>query len=143
MFWGCSSLTTPPVLPATTVVEECYEDMFYDCSALTSAPELPATTMQNLCYSSMFYGCTSLTTAPVLPATTLATNCYSGMFQDCANLTSITVYFTSWDTVPTATTSWIGGVSFPATGTFNCPAALADEVDGDNKKPTGWTKTPL
>ena len=50
--------------------------MFSNCTSLTSAPSLPATTLADYCYEDMFYGCTSLTTAPSLPATTLATNCY-------------------------------------------------------------------
>jgi len=50
--------------------------MFYGCTSLTTPPELPATTLDSYCYWSMFYGCTSLTTAPELPATTLTTYCY-------------------------------------------------------------------
>ena len=34
--------------------------MFYGCTSLTKAPALPATTMAQSCYASMFYGCTSL-----------------------------------------------------------------------------------
>ena len=89
MFWGCTSLTTAPALPATTLAENCYSGMFYNCTKLTSAPpELPATTLASACYTSMFYGCTSLTTAPALPATTLAGSCYNGMFYGCTKLTS-------------------------------------------------------
>ena len=76
LFEGCSSLTTAPELPATTLAEGCYSNMFNCCISLTTAPELPATTLANNCYDNMFYRCTSLTSAPELPATTLATNCY-------------------------------------------------------------------
>ena len=34
--------------------------MFGDCSSLTQAPELPATTLVDHCYDSMFYGCSKL-----------------------------------------------------------------------------------
>ena len=34
MFQGCSGLTTAPVLPATTLVANCYYQMFYGCSSL-------------------------------------------------------------------------------------------------------------
>ena len=34
MFNGCTSLTTAPELPATTLVENCYKQMFYDCTKL-------------------------------------------------------------------------------------------------------------
>ena len=88
MFYGCTSLTTTPALPATTLASYCYSSMFYGCAALTTAPELPATTLGNNCYENMFGGCTSLTTAPSLPATTLAAGCYSNMFYDCAALTT-------------------------------------------------------
>ena len=88
MFSGCTSLTTAPALPATTLADRCYSSMFYDCTSLTTAPALPATTLAEGCYNSMFSGCTSLTTAPALPATTLADRCYSIMFGRCTNLTT-------------------------------------------------------
>ena len=34
--------------------------MFYGCTSLTTAPELPATTLVNSCYTQMFFGCTKL-----------------------------------------------------------------------------------
>ena len=64
----------------------CYAYMFYDCTSLTSVPALPATTLATNCYAHMFKGCTSLTSVPALPATTLATNCYAGMFESCTNV---------------------------------------------------------
>ena len=68
------------------MANNCYSDMFYGCSSLTTAPSLPATTLAERCYSSMFGDCTSLTTAPSLPATTLAISCYSSMFRDCTSI---------------------------------------------------------
>ena len=53
-----------------------FSRLFYGCTSLSSAPELPATTLMAQCYYQMFYGCTSLTDAPTLPATTLANYCY-------------------------------------------------------------------
>ena len=88
MFRNCSSLTTAPQLPATTLEYECYNSMFYGCSSLTTAPELPATTLEYECYNNMFNGCSSLTIAPELPATTLAKACYEFMFKNCSSLTS-------------------------------------------------------
>ena len=88
MFYGCTSLTTAPELPATTLTESCYDSMFQDCTSLTTAPALPATTLAERCYNFMFYGCTSLTTAPALPATTLAGYCYISMFNGCTSLTT-------------------------------------------------------
>ena len=87
MFYGCTSLTQAPALPATTLADYCYRYMFYSCTSITQAPSLPATMLAPYCYDSMFYNCTNLTKAPILPATTLATNCYFGMFSGCIALT--------------------------------------------------------
>jgi hypothetical protein len=89
MFFGCTSLTKAPELPATTLAEICYGYMFSGCTSLTTAPALPATTLTEFCYNQMFAGCTSLTKAPALPATTLANGCYNGMFYGCTSLTTL------------------------------------------------------
>ena len=86
MFNGCTSLTTAPALPATTLAMYCYSNMFSGCTSLVTAPALPATTLSDYCYSNMFKGCTSLTTAPALPATTLTYSCYKDMFSGCTSL---------------------------------------------------------
>ena len=65
-----------------TMERSCYRHMFRNCTSLTTAPELPATTLAYNCYYAMFHSCTSLTTAPELPATTLAEICYYDMFAD-------------------------------------------------------------
>ena len=87
MFYGCTSLTEAPALPATTLAIYCYNRMFEGCTSLAKAPELPATTLVGYCYNRMFEGCTSLAKAPELPATTLDSNCYQYMFSDCTSLT--------------------------------------------------------
>ena len=92
LFYNCTSLTTAPSLPATTLANYCYNYMFSNCTSLTTAPSLPATTLINSCYRNMFENCTSLTTAPALPATTLASACYRSMFENC---TSLQVYSSS------------------------------------------------
>ena len=89
MFYACTSLTTAPELPATTLTDYCYYGMFTNCISLTTASELPATTLANSCYSYMFYGCTSLTTAPsILPTIALSEYCYYYMFYGCSSLTT-------------------------------------------------------
>lgn len=87
LFTNCSSLVTPPELPATTMEAYCYQNMFSECSSLTNAPELPATNLAHGCYNQMFNLCTSLSTAPELPATTLTHSCYANMFFSCTSLT--------------------------------------------------------
>ncbi len=88
MFNGCTSLTMAPALPATTLAVYCYAYMFSGCKSLTTTPSLPATTLVGSCYQYMFRGCTSLTAAPTLPATTLVPNCYNSMFRGCTSLTT-------------------------------------------------------
>ena len=87
MFYGCTSLTTAPELPATTLATMCYHAMFAECTALTTAPTLSAFSLADYCYAYMFYGCTSLTTAPELQAPTLSDGCYGCMFSGCTSLT--------------------------------------------------------
>ena len=86
MFAGCTSLTTAPELPATTLAVNCYDSMFDSCTSLATAPALPATTLADSCYLGMFGGCTALASAPELPATTLVDYCYAYMFGDCAKI---------------------------------------------------------
>ena len=88
MFVECKNLTTAPVLPATTLAHDCYSYMFMSCSALTTAPTISATTLAENCCEYMFSGCTGLTTAPTLLATTLTENCYAYMFGGCSSLTT-------------------------------------------------------
>ena len=88
MFFDCTSLTTPPELPATTLTQKCYRYMFSQCTSLTTPPELPATELADFCYENMFSDCTSLTTVPRLPATKLKFRCYYYMFSDCTSLTT-------------------------------------------------------
>ena len=91
MFYGCTSLTTAPALPATTLQWNCYQGMFQGCRSLTTAPALPATSLAQSCYQYMFSGCTSLTSAPTLASTSLADNCYEHMFADCTSITTAPV----------------------------------------------------
>ena len=42
------------------LANSCYNSMFRGCTSLTTAPSLPATTLAASCYSYMFNGCTSI-----------------------------------------------------------------------------------
>lgn len=89
MFEKCSSMTTAPILPAMTIADRSYIAMFRDCTSLTIAPGLPATSISQQCYRNMFLGCTALTTVPSeLPAMTLKTYCYQSMFNGCKLITT-------------------------------------------------------
>ena len=125
------------VLPATTLVDNCYKNMFNGCTSLTTAPALPATTLAQYCYQGMFYGCTSLTTAPALPATTLIQNCYNQMFSGCTNLNKVTIYADdiSWTG---ALTNWLNNVA--ATGDLYNLGSATYPTGSASGIPTGWTE---
>lgn len=124
------------------VTSGCYSSMFNDCTSLTTAPSLPATTLAPNCYAGMFNGCTSLTTAPVLPATTLVMGCYIYIFQDCTNLQSVTTYVTNWNT--SRASNWLYNAGTNATNpTVYCPADSTIPSDSTSGIPTGWTRADL
>lgn len=74
----------------------CYTHIFRNCTSLTTPPELPATTLTPNCYESMFWGCTNLLHIPYLKANILTSNCYNSMF---ANI-GITISETKSSTTP-------------------------------------------
>ena len=124
------------ILPATTLVQNCYQGMFNDCTGLTTAPELPATTLAQQCYNAMFVSCRSLTTAPELPATTLANYCYAAMFAGCTNLNSVKMLATDIS-ASQSLYNWVNNVA--ATGTFTKAASMTTLPTGASGIPSGWT----
>ena len=87
MFYGCTSLTTAPELPATSVGIRSYGYMFQNCTSLTNAPSiLPSIYSNTDVYESMFEGCTSLTTAPLMNVTRISNGGCSAMFKGCTSL---------------------------------------------------------
>jgi hypothetical protein len=109
MFRGCTSLTAAPELPATTLVEGCYQNMFADCKSLTISPELPATELTDYCYNFMFHGCTSLNHIKCLATNISAANCI---------------------------TAWVYGVA--STGTFVKHPDMTTWTTGTSGIPEGW-----
>ena len=131
------SITTAPQLPATTLANRCYSMMFYGCNSLVEAPDLPALTLKSYCYGNMFEGCTSLEKAPVLPAVSLnGTYCYYYMFRNCSKLNYVKALF---KTLPSTsyTTNWLSGVA--ASGTFVKSADATWSGTGVSMVPSGWT----
>ena len=110
--------------------------MFFGCTSLTTAPALPATTLAEDCYERMFYNCSGLTTAPVLPATTLAYGCYDMMFYNCSSLNSITCLATDIS-APSCTYGWLSFVA--AKGVFSTPSSTSWSSGGDGI-PSSWTR---
>lgn len=149
LFSGCTSLTTAPELPATTLEFGCYYSMFRGCTSLTIAPELPATTLANLCYYGMFYGCTSLTTAPELHATTLANSCYFAMFYGCTSLNTApelpatTLEITCYGRMFSGCTSLTTAPELPATTlSSNCYGSMFENCSNLNYIKALFTTTP-
>ena len=138
LFSQCSGLTSAEnfILPATTLIHDCYKGMFQDCTSLTSAPSLPATTLANYCYQAMFRNCTSLTTAPVLSATTLVKFCYQTMFYGCRSLNYIKCLATDIS-ASNCTMNWVNSVA--STGTFVKAASMNDWTTDNNGIPNNWT----
>ncbi len=137
MFDSCTSLTTAPELPATTLADNCYNSMFSGCTSMITAPSiLPAAILKNFCYQCMFEGCTSLTTAPKLPATTLVYSCYDSMFYGCTNLNHITMLATDISAI-NCLNYWVDEV--PSTGTFVKHPDMTSLPTGKDGIPEGWT----
>ena len=70
--------------------------MFSGCTSLTTVPNLPATTLSENCYQYMFNGCTGLVETPAgwyLPAQTTETNSCSNMFAYCSKLQKMAVSY--------------------------------------------------
>jgi hypothetical protein len=81
--------------------------MFWGCTSLTQAPELPATTLTTGCYQYMFYNCTNLNHIKCLATDISASQCTnhwvgyvltsSGTFVKAASMTS---WVTGFDGIP-------------------------------------------
>lgn len=87
MFYG-SGITKMPKLPALILSNRCYANMFRNCASLVELEPLPATILTESCYNGMFYNCVALKSVPALPATILPTAAYGDMFKGCTSLTT-------------------------------------------------------
>ena len=113
----------------------CFSKLFQGCTSLTTAPDLPATTLANYCYSSMFRDCTGLQNdTPIIYAETMADNCLFLMFDGARNIKRLEVHITNWDT--TKATNWVNLV-LPG-GVFKKPSGTTIPT-GTNGIPSGWT----
>ena len=138
LFANCESLTTIPILPATTLWDGAYYKMFYHCTNIVNAQVLPAQNLAERCYDSMFAGCTSLKSAEI-KATNIKnySRCIQSMFTNATSLDDITVHFTEWSSDTTDSDSWVANVA--SNGTFKCPAALDTTIRDASHVPSNWT----
>ena len=133
MFYDCHSLTTAPVLPATTLADSCYYYMFSGCRSLTTAPWLPAITLAESCYAFMFFDCTSLIVAPNLISKNLVNECYNFIFFYCTSLATIKISYTgNYDS--TYFNGWVTDVSASGTFYYNGDQQTAQDFG----LPSGW-----
>ena len=112
--------------------------MFKGCTSLTTIPNLPATTLVYVCYDSMFSGCTSLVETPegwYLPAQTTTTNSCSNMFSNCYKLQKMAVAY-SGTIIAEDWRDFLLGVS--STGTFYYSKNQTKE-NIQSIVPSGWT----
>ena len=61
--FGATDIADAPLLPATSLEDNCYESMFYGCKNLGTGQtvvSIAAKTSANSAMSRMFYGCTNL-----------------------------------------------------------------------------------
>ena len=102
MFYGCTSLTTAPELPATTLDNGCYYYMFHGTNVLPDCSNIDFTSesvVDSRGLRGLFAGTkvtdedlynilpvNPLTGKYCLPVTTLAENCYQHMFYNCTSL---------------------------------------------------------
>ena len=132
------------LLPATTLVSDCYRNMFANCTTLLSGPKLlPATTLTLECYEAMFFNCQNLMNTPKLPAQTLAQQCYQQMFQNCYKITSINCQAIDISATD-CTLGWTSGVpsslccNMTPVETFYKNPNMNSWTTGPNGIPDGW-----
>ena len=139
MFCNCQSfIDGPSVIPIRqfTGYMSCMS-MFQDCTSLTTAPQLPATTLYGGCYQNMFQGCTSLERAPELPATELDSSwwsVYGGMFSGCTSLNYAKVMAINFSNMGQYS-NMLNGVAQSGTFVKNVNAEWTES----DVIPSGWT----
>ena len=99
---------------------------------------LPATTLVENCYRTMFWNNSHMTTAPLLPAKTLVSYCYYHLFENCSSLSSIRCLATSGMRQNNSTAAWVNNVA--SSGTFEYPSDyVSGWLMGIDGVPNNWT----
>ena len=125
------------MLPATTLMGNCYYGMFYGNTSLEYAPELPALLTANDCYRHMFQNCTSLEKAPDLRALSIGNKLnyrYYDMLRGCSKLNYIKMLATNLVSGVNMG-SWVAGVASSGTFVKNCSV----ESFPNYVVPNNWT----
>ena len=99
---------------------------------------LPATTLMEGCYQDMFSGCKGLEKAPELTAPALVKDCYKEMFYDCSKLNHVACLATDI-TAPDCTKDWLGKAGTEATSKPVLESVLDMKAGSDDGVPVSWT----
>ena len=98
---------------------------------------LPATTLTEQCYQDMFSGCTGLTRSAILADAPGAANAYQRMYNGCSNLSEVTCY-AEYVTNNSPFANWLTGVA--SSGTFYTNSTHKASWDTfHTQNITGWT----
>ena len=127
-------------LDLTSAGDSCFQLLFGNCTSLTSPPDLPATTLTARCYKTMFSGCSNLLFIPELPATTLSSECYAYMFENCSNIrvsdstygdSSVSVRIPSLGSFTSALDSYMMDGMFTGTADASIGVETPEDSDSD------------
>ena len=99
---------------------------------------LPATTLMEGCYDNMFSGCKGIEKAPELPAPKLEKGCYQEMFYDCAKLNHVKCLATDIK-AENSTKDWLGKAGTEATSKPVLESVVDMKAGSDDGVPTSWT----
>ena len=99
---------------------------------------LPATTLMEGCYDNMFSGCKGIEKAPELPAPKLEKGCYQEMFYDCAKLNSVKCLATDIK-AENSTKDWLGKAGTEATSKPVLESVVDMKAGSDDGVPEAWT----
>ena len=166
MFFGCSSLTTAPVLDFSNWETSCVKDMnrmfyrmFSGCISLPTGPvlDIPYFSFSHDnntedMFSNMFSGCTSLTTGPVLDFSfwdvpSNGTGLYvmfKSMFDGCSNLNAVTMKLDNTTILGETSrfTDFLKGAKTTGTLTVSSnTTSYWNAIKNDGSIPSGWTIT--
>lgn len=101
--------------------------LFKECSSLTTAPTLPATTLSDSCYSTMFMGA-GIIKAPTLPATNLVQTPYKTMFQNASFINEVHALYPTLN--PAYSGNWLLNVAATGSLFCDPTATVANGASG-------------
>lgn len=150
LFYGCTTLTTPPNFGnVTTVGKKGLNGFFVNCGSLTTAPDMSnittvdSSSMENGSLREMFTNCTSLVKGPDFSSiTSIGTANYAiyHTFGGCIKLEEATT--PNLQDLTGKLYNWLNNAGTQATGTkvVRVPTGATITTDSPYGIPTGWTR---